>query len=345
MFRCLSMFGLWFVLCSVALAGPVYVNGVPDWDQPVLVAGGPPGGPAGPWGAWCVPTATANIMGYYNDLGVAGIGDNMVFPATPAWPATGWQDDTADSAAARTDLGWYYNTNDVGIAASGMTAYRGTMLADIAKGLIGGPAPWVGYFPSRGIVGVGLRNYGAPVPNMNAFLYGQFDTTGDLQATHTTALGFTEITTEIDNNRPLLGHFNHFSLNPKQSVRNAGGVLPDYDSTTWTDPPQLPFTDPVTGDVWYPTEGLGHTVTIVGYWLSNDATNPFYNAANPAATPDAVIVHDNTDGFLVNSPLPLVLPWTGSPWAGLTELSNVPEPAGLVLLALGSLAMRRKRRA
>ena len=72
-------------------------------------------------------------------------------------------------------------------------------------------------------------------------------------------------------------------------------------------------------------------------------------------TPNAVIVYDNTDGTYGPNPttaLPLVLPFMeadingamNAPWVMQTELSNIPEPASMLLMGLGGLAVLARRR-
>ena len=314
---------LW--LARPVLAAPPYVHRiphVPDWDQPVHVPAANQA-PSGPWGAWCVPTATANIVGYYNDKGVAGIGDDMVFPVTVPWKDPNWQDDTADGnlVPQRTDLGWYLNTNDLGLDGNpNSPGYRGTKLQHIMDGaagnggLIGGGS---GYFPSAGLLDVFVTNYGAY--RMDPGIYPAFDTTGHAQHLHIDGAAYSLIMTEIDANRPLLAHFDHFNLSSRTraSDPNLGG---DFDWATWGSPPEYDpngYIDDETGEVWHPSEGLGHTATVVGYWA--DANNP--------AGALAIIVYDNADGTLPGpAPLPLILPWWGSHWTGLTFIDHGIQP-------------------
>ena len=336
MYRGIISAGLVLLLVTSVGAEPsVYITGVPDWDQPVFAAGQAPGGA---WGAWCVPTATANIVGYYRDKGVGGtIGDATAFPAGGVFGVNAdWQDDTADNVqAARGDLGWYYNTNDLGLGGGTPPSYRGTQLVHIQKGMTGGGGlvgTGSGYFPAHGVNNVSVKNYGSHL--MNTGIYSNFDTTPDLQSTHTDAAGFTEIMNEINAGRPLLGHFDHFVLGTKSRGSASFGA---YDAAFWGDAPvfdpELDYIDDATGEIWNPAEGLGHTVTITGYFLLGDFENPFGKS-------NAIIVHDNTDGYI-----PLVLPWdSSSPWSGLTEISNVPEPMTLSLLAPGMAGIVRRRK-
>jgi len=329
--------GLVLLLVSSVVAEPsIYITGVPDWDQPAMVAGQ---APAGAWGAWCVPTATANIMGYYRDKGLSTtIGDATAYPAGGAFGVNAdWQDDTADNVqAARGDLGWYYNTNDMGLGGMTTPSYRGTRLVHIEKGMTGSGGLVGknngGYFPSHGVNNVSVTNYGSHL--MNSGIYSNFDNTFETQSTHDYTAGYNEIKNEINAGRPLMGHFDHFALGTKIRGSASFGA---YDAALWgaapVFDPVVGYIDETTGEVWNPDEGLGHTVTITGYILLGDIENPFGKS-------DAIIVHDNTDGYI-----PLVLPWNGSPWSGLTEISNVPEPMTLSLLVLGMAGMagRRKR--
>jgi hypothetical protein len=493
--------------CEAGFGAPVYIPGVPDWDQPVLARAQTY---KGMWGAWCTPTATANIVGYYNDNGVAGIGDNQVFPATPAWRDPHWQDDTAEGldilslffygtvgnavsaddkmwvelkdagavagvaiydgpagdvavaawhewkidlgvfaaagvnltnvdsvhigfggpqggqaakggvgtvwfddvivsgldvvddfdsyasqaalwnvwddywvnvtgaevfvevtppfthggnsiryfydntnktligsridadisglaigpnwragpgGVARLDLGWYLNTNDLGLGGTpGAPGHRGTKREHILNGatgnggLIGGGR---GYFPSSGVAGVCVAVYGGH--RMDANEYANTDTTGEPNKVyHTDQAALIQIMVSIDSNQPLLAHFDHFNLQPKTRAFDPNfGVDPNYDHTEWgTAPVYGPngYTDPCSGEVWDPNQGLGHTVTVVGYWPGADAGNPL--------AVDAIIVHDNGDGTLAGpTALPLVLPWAGSPWKALTLIKGVASPS------------------
>lgn len=268
-----------------------------------------------------MPAATANIVGYYDDKGVAGIGDNQSFPTTPLWPDPLWQDETADAnGGLRSDLGWYLNTNDLGLDGNSPPppGHRGTKLQQIMNGAIGSGGligAGSGYFPSRGQTNIGVRNLGAD--RMDPTIYGSFDTYGGLQVNHDYLFGWSEIMLAIGANQPLLAHFDHFNLGAK--TRTSDPNLGDYDWAMWGTPPTFPSTDDSTGEVWDPCQGLGHTVTVVGFWLGTDPNNPLGM--------DAIVAHDNSDGTLTAIlPLPLVIPWTGSPWMGLTLIDNGLQP-------------------
>lgn len=322
-------------LTSIAHAQPSYINGVPDWDQAHLVGGGAPGGAMGSWGAWCLPSAMSNIVGFYDDAGVMGIGDGMVYPNSPMWSTAGFQDDQAAPTMPRTDLGWHLDTNGLGVG--GGAGHTGTRLVDVFDGLVG----INGYFPSHSITGASVTNYGADVMPGGVFM--GFDNTGDMQSAHTMSAGFSFIVNEINAGRPLLGHFAHFNHTGPVNSPDMGGFFPgdSFDDADWADAPMFPAMDSASGEVWDPSAGLGHTVTIVGYWLANDISNPNFGT-------DSIIVHDNVDGDLGGVAKPLVLPWATSsnPWQGLTAIDNVPAPGSVVLLFLGggTQALSRRRR-
>lgn len=306
---------------------PMYLTGVPDWDQPVRLSVNPPS-PGGDWGAWCVPAAMANIAGYYNDKGVANTGDDMLYPTTGPWAVDPrWQDETADaSGGPRGDLGWFFNTNDLGLGASILTppTYRGTKIQHIRDGVRGNGGllgNGSGYFPSRGQNFIDVQNLGSY--QMDAAIYILFDTYDPphtQQATHDDMLGWSQITLSLAANQPVLAHFDHFNLKLRTQVRGPGNdpTIGDYDTAEWDTAPSYPTSpDENSGEVWDPSSGLGHTVTVVGaWWDPADLSNPFPGQ-------DVIIVYDNMDGALpTTNPLPLVLPWAGSPWAGLTVIHH-----------------------
>lgn len=323
--------------CSSVFGVHVYIDNVPDWDAPVI-AGPPPASP-GVWDAWCVPTASANIMGYYRDKhGINSIADGSVFAATAAWPAVDFQDDTADAVSAppRQDIGWFMNTNNLGETAAG-GLYIGTMFSDIKPGLDGsGAGGHTGYFPAAGLNNVVVTNAAIAGSGQNTAAGGPY----------TVFTVWDRLTDNIDAGRPMLGSFSHWSLINKVSVDNGPVGLVDYDYYQWgakqnTGPGGESWTNP----------DIGHTVTIVGYW-ENDTTSPYYDADNGWA-PRAIIVHNDSDGYLnnPNRPLPVVVPfdvgpaWVAAPWVMNTEIV-IPEPATvtLALLGCGALAALRRRR-
>ncbi len=337
--------------------GQVYIVGVPDWNGPIAVDNNlPDPGPVNfvnnpvansPVNAWCVPTAMANIAGYYRDLGaVATIADAFVFPNTSVRPAADWRDDTLDTLTAppafRQDIGWYMNTNDIGdqVGVPIIGPMGGTHYANIEPGARN-------YLTAAGLLPPAIVVTFTDSANGAV---NWLDTSG-VAAPRTVPMAYQRIVNEIDSDQPMLLHVSHWNLVLRKA--NAGGPanLPDYDDAQWG-----PYAAQGPGGETY-SDDIGHTVTIVGYWNGGPglvAGHPFSGLGNGGSTPDAVIVHDNCDGTLANPtrPLPLVLPFANLqqiaglnvPWVMQTEFSQIPEPAALSLLVLGGLALIRRRR-
>jgi hypothetical protein len=279
-------------------------------------------------------------MGYYRDRGVGAIADNSVFPATTAWAKTpsAWRDGTLDAVAApgrRTDLGYYMNTSNIGDPGAPIQqAMTGTHYGNILYGV-------TAYLNSYGLVGATVNNYsdlnGPAAP---------YDTTG-IPGPHTVPLSYARIQTEINAGRPVLLHLSYWNLLNRQRMQQGGWT---YDQALWgSQVSSGPGGEEYSSDI-------GHTVTVVGYWNSNDPTNPFIGLGNGGSTPDAVVVHDNTDGTLaglVAASLPLVLPYSfgqqnpglNVPWVMQTEIM-VPEPVQtgwLLGVGTGVFVLLRRR--
>jgi len=332
-------------LCALAITlmvtvawGGNLINNVPDWHQPCLIGapngpdnGGNPAAGQACYKAWCVPTAAADIMGYWRDVkGCNAIADatpyvsGTTIPWAPPVP-TDWQDDAADATSiplagggfrvAGADLGWYLNTNDQGDqtlpGAAGGGAFSGTKTAAIQQGL-------TNYLAVHG--------------------YGTATVT---QAACNNLVGWGVIKTEIDAGRPLMGLF------VCGAFSQLGGT---EDPNKWKWDPSYDPNDTQTGEDWGPG-GNGHAMTIVGYLNSGDAGNPYANT-------DTIIVQDNrrhwvngaweADNVLGQIALPFYdvgQQQNVAPWTGYVSV-NVPEPATLSLLGAGSLlaVLRRRRR-
>lgn len=298
-----------FLLNSLCHGQAQYLASTPDWNQPTLV--GAPGGNTGDWRAWCVPSATANILGFYRDAGVAGIADATAFPTTGLWGAPDFQDECADGGYGPMHAGYYLDTNGNGLG--GAMSHDGTRLVDIKTGL-------EQYFAAHSFPATYVRNYGSHDPaHLPPSLYCAFDTTLQPQGVHSDAGAWAVIQREIDAGRPLLGHFTHGNMiltSPPDPTAIPGAE--DYRLGSWDDLGN-PNGDDLTGEVWDVDGGLGHTMTIVGYWPM----------PNPHGQ-DLILVFDNRDIPFNNDPnlsqrLPIAIPWAGAPWAGLTSVapSNV----------------------
>ena len=325
-------------LAAIPAGAGVVINGVPDWHQPCLINppngpdnGGNPGNGLACYKAWCVPTASADIMGYWKDiLGFAGIADNALYNAlggniawNPGANPRNWQDDSADALSIPTvgggaravgaqDLGWYLNCNDQGDqtlpGAGGGGTFSGTKRIAVQTGLI---------------------NY------LTAAGYPQAQVSHQL-CVHT--VGWAKITAEINAGRPLLGHFTHGAMSPGAP----GQWLWDAN----------PLEDSQTGADWSESEdgnGLGHVMAIVGYYAAGDANNPFGGAGSVL---DVIVAQDNRrhgaeiDNVLLQHNLPFYDTNLGqgvAPWVGYTTI-NIPEPGTMVLLALVGLAVFLRRR-
>ena len=348
------------VLVEVAIwtapsfAAPSIISNVPDWNQPTSVDNNlPDPGPvlnvnlpaAGTTAAWCVPASAANIMGYYRDT-VPGltIADGSAFPKTTARNPTAvdWRDDMVDDQSIqvqRQDLGWYLNTNGQGAALPFNPGMGGTHYGNILPGL-------TNYFAAHGlqpaIVNFADNNGPAAL----------FDTSG-VPNPHTVPMAFQRLQTEIDAGRPALLHLGYWNLLNRQAFRNTAiPGLPDYDTALWG--PQV-FVGP--GGEQYGID-IGHTVTVVGYWPSNDPTNPFAGMGLGGLTPDTLLVFDNNDGTVPAAaggalPLPLAVPFAlgqqnqglNVPWVMQTEISGIPEPATAWLMSAAFVLLVARHRA
>jgi hypothetical protein len=303
-------------------ASPEYIAGVPDWDQPQRTAS-----PPGPdWDAWCVPTATANIIGFYEDIHAFPISDSKPFPFSPPTTDKRWQDYTVDNTSAtgihsatRADIGWFLNTNDKSNGAGGCAptpcsgGHRGTQLGHILSGATGnhGLSGASGLLATHGAGHVKVINYGAS--SMNPSVFASFDNTGHSQATHGPGSGGAYIRNEMRQQRPALLHFEHFNIINRTTYTDSDDFfsnVDEYDTAEWGG---FTFTDPDNLESWDPDEGIGHTVTVVGYFEYNDPDNPFPGGFT-------IIIHDNLDGYdtALGAPRPLALPWSTAPWSGTT---------------------------
>lgn len=332
---------VWPILAVAGLAAAqqtFWIQGMaPNWDQPydypdAYDATGPgadpnPGGPS-PWDAWCTPTSGAMLIGYLEDYkGYAGLADASFDPnqaivngyGGPAWGNAVnwriWHDFTADGSGLRgarnvNDLGWYMDTNNLGMN-WGNGPHAGSYYKDVAPGLNA-------YFLAMG----------APAGSLNATTFGINAVFGGFNRVQ--LLGM--IKSAIDADRTVIGHFSHWNIQgpagPGQG--NAGNAQEGdfgFDDYDWLGTSLGGCHDEdwngQTGD-----EGLGHSVTVVGYTINNGAVTH-------------LIVHDNTPltvrnvRVLVGPNLPQLVAFT----------DVVPEPGTMLALAAGlALLATRKRK-
>ncbi|MFQ5428768.1 MAG: hypothetical protein ACE5E1_00540 [Phycisphaerae bacterium] len=314
----------WLVLFELpALTkGATWVKGlVPDWNQPYWHGangpnGGPGGGPPGPWQFWCTPTSAANVLGYWEDHRGQPVSDGAVAPASgtvwPNWPA--WQDYEANGAgtrgtlspAAADDIGWYMDTNRAGDAAFGNPAHIGTYIKDISGKDAAGQ--WAGlnrFFRDRGATGFRARTQGPGYADPGLPIL-------------TTAEGWTQITREIDADRPMMVAFFHWVLQPPMGSN--ADASPEG-SLGWDYHNFVPGggTDPWgNGEVWndYDITGLalGHVVTVVGYIPANSPDDILGNT-------NWVIVHDNVG----QTPRNVAVPFNAANWLANTRITGYSD--------------------
>jgi hypothetical protein len=348
--------------CLVVTAnavGPVntYVSGlVPNWDQPYdypdafdgTGPGAMPVNPPQPWAAWCTPTAAAMMMGHWADVkGVPTTGDasadgnqgpGNVYGGVGWAAGASWHDYTADGTrpppapgpyppGAQTDIGWYMNTNNLGdnnLVVNIGVPHAGTYVGDCAPGL--------NNF---------LADRGSP-------LAGNAATTFVTGLTPVPALIAT-IKSEIDANRTVLGHFLWW-VNPGSGPAGPGQGNgsetgeSQFEAATptsfghYTFPSSNPGGGP-NGAIWGGSgpDGLGHTVTIVGYTTTaGNVTDLIVHDNWPTTVRDvqvSVLMNGGPNGFFPLDAITTLVPEPGT-WALL---------AGAALALAGWTALRRRR--
>jgi hypothetical protein len=332
---------------STAFAlGPVWIPGVPDWNHPnnymavpdsfVQPWDPPPG--LGGVNNWCTPSATANIMGWYEDTqgaSFSGMGDginhvlgnpNRVQPypnlhtdgammdGLPDYQQNQWMDGSIELGYYMDTQGWKNNV-----------AHSGTMMgngvADIPNGIMT------------------YMNTYAPTTQWSVWDYDIFNGGvigngfADLQVGGYTPIlpagSSTVVTNGVLFNEPVLVHWSH-----------------------WIDQTQFKYDDG-TNRWWSWLGNLteeGHTVTGIGFAINYDP-----DGLGPVQAQDWVIVHDDWPGTGNANTGNIAVPyWFGTGqtyWEGNTHLEFlgvIPEPGTAVLLALGGVTLwfggRRSRR-
>jgi hypothetical protein len=334
--------GLIAGLCfpAVCQAGDVFISGLaPDWNQPLDYPDlfDPNNGPlAGDvfWNAWCAPTTAAMLVGYWEDMlnrnGLAdGSADDNQFAIPPGYggPAFGmgaaWHDYTADGIAGGMggngqrpfrpikDHGWYMDTNGTGCNAIPKV---GTWYKDVAPGLNS-------FFAAVGQGG------GQPAQNLSAATLGVHPFFGGWTVAQ--LAGF--IKTEINNDRVVIAHFMHWSLNLQKTAKPGDGTEDsedDFDLEVYTFNANNPGGGG-HGEVWNNSVdeyGLGHAVLVVGYSQDNNG-----NVTD-------VIVHDNWPSTERNVKVPV-----GAQLAAVTRargFSLIATPYPLIPGAYGEFSVR-----
>jgi hypothetical protein len=264
----------------VQVSGNQFIKGLaPDWNQPLDypdiydIFNGPAAGDPF-WNAWCVPTAAACLIGYWEDVKArAGLSDgsadgNQSIPlgyGGPAWGAgPAWHDYTADGNAAGLpgpnplrgsrpvdDLGVYLDTQG---HMTGMF-HGGTWYKDVAPGL-------------RKFLRAKGTGPGQPARKLTARTLGVHPQFGQLNPSFLSRM----VKREVDRNRPVIAHFRHWNLVPSgpPAVPGTGNETDEaefdieaYKFDEWTG---MGGHD----EEWNNYEGLyglGHAVLVVGYTL------------------------------------------------------------------------------
>ncbi len=287
---------------------------VPDWNQPLPYGvGGYPG--------WCSPTAGANLMGYWEDvMGCVGLTDRQAFNASPAYPNTAgtWQQGLYHDGTI--EMGWHMNTGswqNQGPPPNFPPNAGSTARAKIGPGLLSyATSAWTddsyGPNPGTGIVKVAY-------PNTSWFMHdiSMIGTQITLQQMWTTYCG------EIDVARPVEVTFDKW-VNPL--VFNGTMTITGFPNVTAEMYPWDVNTDP-------------HSVVGVGYidispaFMGSGMGDEWFVCQDGWPGPGA---GGGGTGRYVAVPL-------DSMWMQNDYITDVPEPATL-LLVLGGLAMLRRRR-
>ena len=341
---------------AAVVGAPVTIPNVPDWNQPQTYPGfvqppdAPPGKPpAGPVGVaeWCTPTATANVMGWYEDTQgptFSGMGDGIAYPNTlvggypnndtnianpgvadglPDYQQGQWNDGSVEMGYFMDTQGWKTGAALWGTLRGNVPGGIQAYLAQFLPGTVW--QVWNYDMLAGGNVAQGYNDYlnGGTAPTVPPMAV-------------VPANGVADATPE-----PVLVHWDAW-INPNIGpTLNAHGI-------TWYD-----WTQPI---------GPGHTVTGIGYATNFDPDG----VAGPWPQTDWVICHDTWNstppaGFPNVMAVPYAQwivggqPPQGTLWQANTHIEyvglapeGIPEPGTVLLTAVGMATLvgylRRRQR-
>ena len=293
--------------------GPVPINNAPVLGNLILQVpdwNQPSAYGINGYNGWCSPTAGANLMGYWNDVkGCAGLTDGQAFPLTPAYPATAgtWQQGLWHDGTV--EMGWMMNTGPWQTMVPASTfppnTGGGTFLVDILPGLLSfAQGSWTD------------NSYGAS-PG-----------TGIVKTGFANSTGYTDNIVAIGLGQ-MWAHY-------KAEIDAARAVECSFEQWVDDDSPGAVvtiegFTQPITKYQWGPSDA--HSVVGVGYI---DLTAGFQNNGMD----EWFVCQDGWQTTVQYVAVPLDNIWMQNDYVTVA----VPEPATLSLLALGGLAMLRRKR-
>ena len=253
--------------------------------------------------AWCAPTSAACQLGHLNLQNPPEIFDGFnanekpIALSTLNWDSgRGWGDYLLDGPSHRlqignntntglpSDIGFYMDTNNVGVGGNTANSAVGTKLANIYSGLNKfysefGYSNMVGclYVNSQqapfsdGILAEYYLNNGITANVVNVGVNGD---SGNI---------FNTIKHEIDNNRTVLASFKYWGLNQLQLITLDNAINSEQEFIYYE------LTNPLTNNeitgenYFYDNDGhtnsLGHTVIVVGYIEAN-TINDINNGTN-----------------------------------------------------------------
>lgn len=265
------------------------------------------GAPAG-YGGWCSPTAGSNIMGYWEDImGCVGLTDRLVMPATIAggYPGTPGTWQQGLWIDGSIEMGWWMDTG------GWRTAAIPQFPPNVWGTAIANIGPGIGLYANAGYVDVGTGITKVAYPSTVIGI----DTTGGAAPTPAQLSAmWPTYTAEIDAGRPVECTFSLW-------VDTMVPIQP-WDTTT--------FPGVTIEEYAWLTDGDPHSVVGVGYY---DLTPATYDGD------EFFICQDGwgSTGQYVRVPV-------DAHWMQNDYVHDVPEPFTLTLLALGGVALLRRRR-